>query len=538
MFFPSFLWSEIFLFRSTARARELQKIFVDDRVHGAEKLFRAQYTSSLFPKPPGSSQKGRTMASATPSTNSLVVAPHEWAVVVREVAGIASHGPTLAAARLAGMSIVSVAWEDTGRASGSSGGPHITDVTLRLADGGPRLPIIRGSSNYEDGKTCDLKIEYLSVLVGNEVPLTPGAPVPELRRIPLAEYLRTLPAYVAGGAVRPMLAARDTVVLVSPQYCAIPVDVAAQPFALECFNYQSSPENPAVLYVFASVYGTSTQIVTERGAQTVMVNQHGRAHALQAMRLDEDRKARGKTTVGAMDAEEKTRNVMHLYQIPLKQQVVHRRLESKEGKKAKDVSYEVEEAEECEEEGSVAEAMFGESSVQSFDFRAKTNKEVVAEVKEVKRKGMIDAVLSIDPTDRGEFPVIRGTPSRCFWRGNTHTCFHTSLCLCMRFACGMRVCHTPKKKGVPGMPVFKRDERFPIRATAIKWKGTDQKEVPAAAFVEMQAGIEDYMRIGDASGSLVVDAGAELRATATFATKSDLLAPLAATSIAPSSSAS
>jgi hypothetical protein len=88
------------------------------------------------------------------------------------------------------------------------------------------------------------------------------------------------------------------------------------------------------------------------------------------------------------------------------------------------------------------------------------------------------------------------------------------------------------------MPVFKRDERFPIRATAIKWKGTDQKEVPAAAFVEMQAGIEDYMRIGDASGSLVVDAGAELRATATFATKSDLLAPLAATSIAPSSSAS
>jgi hypothetical protein len=88
------------------------------------------------------------------------------------------------------------------------------------------------------------------------------------------------------------------------------------------------------------------------------------------------------------------------------------------------------------------------------------------------------------------------------------------------------------------MPVFERDDRFPIRATAIKWKGTDTNEVPPAAFVEMMAGIQDYMRIGDASGSLVVDDGAELRATATFATKSDLLGPLAAASISSSSSSS
>ena len=88
------------------------------------------------------------------------------------------------------------------------------------------------------------------------------------------------------------------------------------------------------------------------------------------------------------------------------------------------------------------------------------------------------------------------------------------------------------------MPVFERDDRFPIRATAIKWKGTDTNEVLPAAFVEMMAGIQDYMRIGDASGSLVVDDGAELRATATFATKSDLLGPLAAASISSSSSSS
>jgi hypothetical protein len=241
--------------------------------------------------------------------------------IVREVAGIAQNVDTLRVANDQAMSIVSVSWEDTGRASGSSGGPHITDVTIRLADGGPRLPIIRGSSNYIDGKTCDLKIAYLTVVVGNEVG---GDGV--LRRIPLADYLRELPRYVTGGAVRPMLAARDTVVLVSPQFCVIPLDIAAVPFFLECKNYQSSPDNPAVLYVFASIYGTSTQVVTEHGTQTLLLNQHGKAHALQAMRLDEDRKARGKTTTGEMDAEEKTRNIMHLIQIPIKQQVLqHRR---------------------------------------------------------------------------------------------------------------------------------------------------------------------------------------------------------------------
>jgi hypothetical protein len=457
--------------RAPKRTREKDLCRRSRKIFFERQVARDRFRTVTFPK------LSRPMASATSSVPVIaatapaktsavtvgaatVATPEQWAAAVREVAGIASHPPTLASARSAGMSIVSVAWEDTGRASGSSGGPHITDVTLRLADGGPRLPIIRGSSNYEDGKTCDLKIEYLSVLVGNELPLVPGAPVPELRRIPFAEYLRELPKYVAGGAVQPMLAARDTVILVSPQYCVIPVDVAPQPFAPDCKNYGSSPQNPGVMYVFASVYGTSTQVVTESGAQTLMVNEHGRRHALQAMRLDEDRKARGKTTTGAMDAEEKTRNVMHLYQIPLKQQVVHRyrsmgmnelggggtfsfgggaQLETmswgskgkgggggKEGKKSKSKAVEYEE---CEEEEFGSGGLFGESSAaveeslevdedsdgdeatlttaSAESLRAKTN--VTSEVKEAKqRKGMIDAVLSIDPTDRGEFPIVRG----------------------------------------------------------------------------------------------------------------------------------
>lgn len=94
--------------------------------------------------------------------------------------------------------------------------------------------------------------------------------------------------------------------------------------------------------------------------------------------------------------------------------------------------------------------------------------------------------------------------------------------------------------GVTGMPVYERDERFPIRATAIMWKGTDTSEISVDTFTDMRARIEDYMKIGDASGSLVVDEGAELRATVTFATKSDLIGPLAASLIssAPSSSPS
>jgi hypothetical protein len=98
----------------------------------------------------------------------------------------------------------------------------------------------------------------------------------------------------------------------------------------------------------------------------------------------------------------------------------------KEGKKSKSKAVEYEE---CEEEEFGSGGLFGESSAaveeslevdedsdgdeatlttaSAESLRAKTN--VTSEVKEAKqRKGMIDAVLSIDPTDRGEFPIVRG----------------------------------------------------------------------------------------------------------------------------------
>ena len=86
------------------------------------------------------------------------------------------------------------------------------------------------------------------------------------------------------------------------------------------------------------------------------------------------------------------------------------------------------------------------------------------------------------------------------------------------------------------MPIYERDERFPIRATAVMWKATDSSVISPELFTEMRSRIEEYMKIGDASGSLVVDEGAELRATSTFATKSDILTPLSSTTISSSSS--
>jgi hypothetical protein len=170
-----------------------------------------------------------------------------------------------------GLHLVNVAWEDTGRAVGSSIGPNISDLTLlvrrREGAAGYRdalMPVIR-PPNFTD-HSGDVPADRFFVRVGNER----GGP---LSTVPLTELLRdpgrflASPASVAGldGGPLDLSAARDTHFLVSAQAVFLPVPRAGKAeFNPVIFNYQSAPGSPAVLAILATREGTSVTVIDNR----------------------------------------------------------------------------------------------------------------------------------------------------------------------------------------------------------------------------------------------------------------------------------
>ncbi len=217
-----------------------------------------------------------------------------------------------------GLKITNVAWEDTGRDKNSCVGPNISDMTLTVDS--RRMPIIR-KPNFSD-ITCDLKIAEFQVTVGNET--KDG----ELRRIPLTEYIEQLTKYNGTGhaAQLSLLQDRDEHLLASAQACVLPLghgtddegnEIKEVEFVPEIFNYQSSSSEPAILVIVASSQGTSAAILTSR-AQKLFFNRGGESVQFLAKRLSVDRKERGVEDKGDMSAEEQDRNLIMIFQIPLK----------------------------------------------------------------------------------------------------------------------------------------------------------------------------------------------------------------------------
>ncbi len=222
-------------------------------------------------------------------------------------------------AREAGLNITTVTWEDTSRTKNSCWGSNISDLTLNTSD--TRMPMIR-KPNFSD-VTGDLEISHLTVTVGNEVGAVDDKEVqPALRRIPLTEYLENLGKYAAGNTSKTINLAlpRDEVILCSSQACILPLPEKGEvAFVPELFNYQSTEENPAVLAIVATSQGTSTHVITER-QQKLLFNRHGQATKYLAKRLSQDRAERKVALTGEMTSEEQDRNVLVIYQIPLKKQ--------------------------------------------------------------------------------------------------------------------------------------------------------------------------------------------------------------------------
>jgi hypothetical protein len=233
-----------------------------------------------------------------------------------------------------GLQIMNVTWEDTGRYSGSSVGPNISDVTIQVQRPIPGsdtsslalMPVIR-QPNFSD-RTADIRPEDFFLLVGNE---RGGA----LRRVSLVEYLGNFRDYLsdgdswAGGATS-LLAERDSHVLVSAQAAFLPIPQSGTAeFNPVIFNYQSYAGDPAVLTIVATREGTSATIIDNtRDAfpagwswgQRLFFNQSGERASFTGQRLSEFAGASARAPGGDVAAAgEGGLNMVLLIQVPLKQ---------------------------------------------------------------------------------------------------------------------------------------------------------------------------------------------------------------------------
>ena len=223
------------------------------------------------------------------------------------IAGIAHNKTVQDLAHAEGVAVQTVCWEDNARTKGSCWGPCITDMTLKKDN--TNMPVIR-KPNFSD-ITADRPIENFTVMVGNET----GS---ELKQISLSEYLRDIAKYTGNANVESLLAERDTQVLTSGQACILPLCDGQVEFNVKLYNYQSTDSSdPAVLVIMASAMGTSAMVVY--GNTDIYFNDNGTATNLKAKRLKDDRKERGVPIDGPMTTEEKNRNSLFVFQVPLKQ---------------------------------------------------------------------------------------------------------------------------------------------------------------------------------------------------------------------------
>ncbi len=259
--------------------------------------------------------------------------------VVRKVANMVSDYDLQRRVGARALSLVNVAWEDTGRYEGSSVGPNISDVTLQVRQrmrGGDYdealMPVIR-HPNFED-RTGDVPADRFFVRVGNEQGRG-------LSTVPLTDVLRNIRAYAAKpDSIRGsgnLLAPRDTHFLVSAQAVFLPIPKTGQAeFNPVVFNYQSSPGAPAVLTILVTRQGTSMQVIENRAddttaagwGQELYFDNRGQRAAFTAERKSdvEQRIAAqgGPKTEDDRSALQQGADVMFLIQVPLKRPQVRR----------------------------------------------------------------------------------------------------------------------------------------------------------------------------------------------------------------------
>ncbi len=250
---------------------------------------------------------------------------------IANVEGMTNDGNLQQQAGRHGLNVLNVLWEDTGRNSGSSVGPNISDVTLQVrepVDGGVRthlLPVLR-YPNFSD-KTADIPVDKLWIKVGNQ---SAGA---QLVSVPLTEVLAHLREYLSSPddvlGDGNLLSKTDTHFLASAQHVFVPIPKTGKAeFNPVIFNYQSAPGNPAVLTLLATREGTSVAVIENRGGdqsfqgagQQLFFNNKGQQTVFTAERKS-DVKARieaGQATAADAGAMDSGADMLMMIQVPLK----------------------------------------------------------------------------------------------------------------------------------------------------------------------------------------------------------------------------
>ncbi len=256
----------------------------------------------------------------------------EFARTVDKVEHMVNDSELSQRVRRRNLSLVNVAWEDTGRAQGSSLGPNISDLTLQVRRKESRgfvssiMPVIR-LPNFTD-KTGDVPADKFFIRVGNQ--RNGGS----LTSVPLTDVLKNIRAF----ASRPdsiigdanLLAPRDSHFLVSAQAVFLPIPKTGKAqFNPVLFNYQSAPGSPAVLTILVTRQGSSIQVIENKPeeataagwGQELYFNNKGQRAAFTAERKSdvEQRIAAqgGPKTEDDKSALQKGADVLFMVQVPL-----------------------------------------------------------------------------------------------------------------------------------------------------------------------------------------------------------------------------
>ena len=257
----------------------------------------------------------------------------EYARTIAKVTNMVSDSDLNGRVRRRNLSLVNVAWEDTGRAQGSSVGPNISDLSLQVRRRDPNgqfessiMPVIR-PPNFVD-RTGDVPADRFFVRVGNERGQS-------LKSMPLTDVLKNL----KGFASKPdsilgdgnVFNARDSHFLVSAQAVFLPIPKSGKAqFNPVIFNYQSAPGSPAVLTILVTRQGTSMQVIENKSedataagwGQELYFDNKGQRAAFTAERKSdvEQRIAAqgGPKTEDDKSSLQKGADVLFLIQVPLK----------------------------------------------------------------------------------------------------------------------------------------------------------------------------------------------------------------------------
>jgi hypothetical protein len=354
-----------------------------------------------------------------------------------------------------GYDIMSVTWEDTARTKNSCWGNNISDMTLNIPKLG-RMPVIR-KPNFAD-LTFDLPIDQLTCPVNNENIVAFQNNNSKLETVTLKHYLKNISQYTSP-KIPSMYLPRDEKILVSTQYCLLPCETNKVEFNVNLYNYQNN-----VLTIVVTSQGTSCQLVS-KGENVLYFNKFGKNANLLVERLKVDRQRRGVALEGDMTKEEKQRNVVFIYQIPLKPEpqrtaVFYQSMNNMNcGYAASACCLETDFQDDCERcESFECNRLFGENKSDE-----ERNDDSKTQTKSNPFKGFDDGILS---TSDG-FGIYKGV--------------------------------TTERK-------LERDDSYPIRLTIQHYKVMDLEitDIPVEIVLNMTQTLDSLYKKGDITSSLVL----------------------------------